>query len=76
MDVDGKAAYPTEAQLAERAAVTRETVCKKLKLADSQGFIIRKKHKPEGQKYFNYVYMLPKRFVCDSEQVTSASKSH
>lgn len=76
MDVDGKPAYPTEIQLADRTGYARETVVRKMKLAASEGFIIRKKHKPEGQKYFNYVYMLPKRFVCDSEQVTSASKSH
>jgi hypothetical protein len=76
MDVDGKPAYPTEAQLAERTGYARETVSRKLTLAASEGYIIRKKHKPEGQRYFNYVYMLPNRFACDSEQPTSASKSH
>ena len=76
MDVDGKPAYPTETQLAERTAYARETVSRKLKLAVSLGLILRSKHKPKGQKFFNYVYMLPNRFVCDSEQVTSASKSH
>jgi len=76
MDVNGKPAYPTEAQLAEDTALGRETICRKLKLAEKKGLIIRKRHKAPGQQYFNYVYMLPRRFMGDIQSTNTDLNSH
>lgn len=67
MDADGKPAYPTEEQLAQDTALSRETVSRKLKEAANDGHIIIKKHKQPGQRYSNNIYLLPKRFQRDSE---------
>lgn len=81
MDEDGNRAYPTEDQIASDTGYTRETVSKKLKLATAHQFILRRKHKQDGQQYFNYVYFLPRRFMdtrkaCDSETGGMSSRSH
>ena len=52
---------------------TQPAISKKLKGAVSEGFILRTKHKQDGQRYFNYIYFLPRRFMtkpkpCDSER--------
>ena len=62
MDVDGKPAYPTMLQIAEMTGYSEPTVIKWIKFAVDEGLIIRKKHKPAGQKWFNYFYLLPSRF--------------
>jgi len=63
MDENGNRAYPTEEQIAGDTGYVRETVSKKLKGAVTKGFILRSKHKQEGQKFFNYGYFLPRRFM-------------
>ena len=63
MDVDGKPAYPTIAHIAAGTGYSTPTVGKWLKHAADHGYIIRKKHKPAGQRFGNYIYMLPKRFT-------------
>jgi len=73
MDEYGNHAYPTEEQLASDTGYARETISKKLKGAVSEGFILRTKHRQDGQRYFNYIYFLPRRFMtrpkpCDSER--------
>ncbi len=73
MDEYGNRCYPTEEQIASDTAYSRETVSRKLKIATSDGHIMRRKHKQDGQPYFNYIYFLPRRFMtkpkpCDSER--------
>lgn len=63
MDEGGKPEYPTIKQIAEKTGYSEPTVGKWLKFATEKGFIIRKMHKPEGQKWFNWVYLLPKQFI-------------
>jgi len=81
MDENGNRAYPTEDQIASDTGYTRETISRKLKFATSDGYIIRRKHKQDGQKFWNYIYFLPRRFMtkpkpCDSETGVIASGSH
>ena len=73
MDDNGNRCYPTEEQIASDTGLARETVVKRLKIAVDKNYILRQKHKQEGQKYFNYVYFLPRRFMnirkpCDSQR--------
>ena len=63
MDMDGNNCYPTQLQLAEKTALTRKTVNKKLKWAEKLGLIEIPKHKSAKQKWENNVYLLPKAFV-------------
>jgi len=62
MDENGDRAYPTEEQIANDTGYSRRTVCTKLKTAVSGDHILRSRHQPDGQKYFNYIYYLPRRF--------------
>ena len=81
MDENGKRCYPTEDQIASDTGFTRETISKKLKVAVSEGFILRTKHKQDGQRYFNYIYFLPRRFMRsrtqrEPEKARTLSGSH
>jgi len=72
MDENGNRCYPTEDQIASDTGYTRETVSRKLKVAVSNEYILRHKQRQDGQKYWNYIYFLPRRFMtkrkrCDSE---------
>ena len=72
MDENGNRAYPTEEQIAQDTGYTRETISRKLKFAVKSSLIKRIKHQQNGQKYFNYIYLLPSRFLqrnnrCDSK---------
>jgi len=62
MDEYGNRCYPTEEQIASDTGYSRKTVCNRLKGAVSNEYILRSRHQPDGQKYFNYVYYLPRRF--------------
>ena len=50
-------------QLAQKTALSRQTVNKKLKWAEKLGLIEIPKHKSANQKWANNVYLLPKAFV-------------
>ncbi len=63
MDVEGKPAYPTIQQIAERTGYSEPTVGKWIKYAVDNGYIVRRMHKPKGQKWANSVYLLPNKFV-------------
>ena len=72
MDENGNRCYPTEDQIAGDTGYTRETVSRKLKFAVSNEYILRHKYRQDGQKYWSYIYFLPRRFMtkrkrCDSE---------
>ena len=72
MDENGNRCYPTEDQIASDTGYTRETVSRKLKFAVSNEYILRRQYRQDGQKYWNYIYFLPRRFMtkpkpCDSE---------
>lgn len=63
MDMDGNRCYPSQEQIASDTGLTRETVNKKLKMAEEKGYIKILKHKAANQEWGNNVYLLPKRFV-------------
>jgi len=63
MDENGDKGYPTEEQIASDTCYTRETVSRKLKQAVKDGHIFRRVHRQNGQKFFNYIYLLPNRFI-------------
>ncbi len=71
MDVDGKPAYPTQEKIAMDTGLTRATVIAKLKIAEQNGYILRKKNKLRDSGRFNYIYMLPKKFICKNQGVKS-----
>lgn len=72
MDEKGKPAYPTEEQLATDTGLSRATIIAKLKIAEEEGYILRRKNRTLGSNRFNYVYMLPKRFMCKSQATKCA----
>ena len=63
MDMDGNRCYPSQEKIASDTGLTRETVNKKLKMAEEKGYIKILKHKAANQEWGNNVYLLPKRFV-------------
>ncbi|GJM17473.1 MAG: hypothetical protein DHS20C13_28000 [Thermodesulfobacteriota bacterium] len=63
MDMEGNRCYPTQEQLAEKTALSRKTINKKLKLAERLGLIEIPKHTSANQKWANNVYILPRGFV-------------
>ena len=63
MDMEGNNCYPTQEQLAEKTALSRKTVNKKLKWAEKLGLIEIPKHGSSSQKWVNNVYILPRAFV-------------
>jgi len=63
MDMEGNNCYPTQDQLAQKTALSRKTVNRKLKWAEKLGLIEIPKHKSTNQKWANNVYLLPKIFL-------------
>jgi len=78
MDPNGDRCYPTEDQIASDTGYSRRTVSIKLKIAESDGHILRRKHRQDGQRYWNvfnkssFVMIYPPWRNC-SNQVSKSS---
>lgn len=73
MELDGSGAFPSESTLAKMTGMTRRTIIPHLKIAESEGWINRRKDRRKGQMWHRYTHYQP-RFPVSLEHASPPNK--